>query len=160
MCAEPFCLPFHLRLNFNFSNDVLYLPGRKAAAATRFIRIHVGLFSLYKREQMRCMERSFRTKFYFHLAMKRKRQKERKEGWKMLRCSISNFISWHMSLSHRHTKWDRLNSEMGSRARCAEKKQRSENIGKYIYCNKIQWIRGQQQIPYGCVYIVCVFMDQ
>lgn len=32
----------------------------------------------------------------------------------------------------------------------------AENIGKYIYCNKIQWIRGQQQIPRSavrCLYI-------
>lgn len=105
---------------------------------------------------MRCMERSFRTKFYFHLAMKRKRQKERKEGRKMLRCSISNFISWHMSLSHRHTKWDRLNSEMGSRARCAEKKKTKilENIFTAI---KYSGLEDSNKFPTD-VCTLCVYL--
>lgn len=57
-----------------------------------------------------------------------------------------------------HAKFGRLNSEMG--AGYMETRSR-RNIGKYIYCNKIQWIiEGQQQIlPFACVcvYIVRIY---
>lgn len=48
-----------------------------------------------------------------------------------------DFLSRTCPCSYAHRKWERLNSELGPR------QEEKVKIGKYIYCNKIQWIRGQ-----------------